>query len=328
MSKTQITIGKYRGMQQIAGEDGIFTMVALDHQETVREGLKLTDPDSVSDAEVIAVKLDIVAALAPHSSALLLDLRYGAGPAIAAGALPGRTGLVVTLELSPGFGPGETIARKTSLVPGWNVAKIRRMGAAGVKLIVYYHPESKTAGFQEDLIRQVAADCREHDIPLVLECLVHPVVPGMAKESPEFAATRPWAVIESARRLCPLGADLYKAEFPSDARFEKDGDKMLDWCRELSNAAGVPWVVLSAAVSHDVFCRQVDIACRGGASGFLAGRSIWKEALETQGPARQAFLRGEAVRRLDELSAIARRSAQPWTGWFETTAGPGWHERY
>ncbi len=328
MAKKELTVGKFRGLQQVSTGHALFTMVALDHQESFRKGINSTAPESVPYRQVVDVKLDIIAALSPHSSALLTDLRYGAAQGIGAGVLPGRTGLLVTLEQSPGYGLGETVARRTKLVRGWSVAKIRRMGASAVKLLVYYHPQSETASFQEDLVSQVAADCREHDIPLVLEVLTHPIEPGRAKESAEFAETRPRVIVESARRLSHLGADLYKAEFPADMKYESSEAKMLSWCKELTEAAGIPWVVLSAAVSHGVFCRQVEIACKGGASGFLAGRSIWKEALGLESDARKQFLVGEATRRLKELNDMTDRYAHPWTEWYQTTVSEGWYERY
>ncbi len=328
MAKKELTIGKFRGLQQTSTERSMFTMLALDHQESFRKGINSTVPDSVPYQQIIDIKLDIINALAPHSSALLTDLRYGAAQSIAAGVLPGRIGLLVTLEQSPGHGPDETIARKTTLVRGWNAAKIRRMGASGVKLLVYYHPKSQTASFQEDLVSEVAAACKEQDIPFVLEVLTHPVEPGQTKESAEFAATRPWVIIESARRLCPLGADVFKGEFPADMNRESDQTRMLSWCQQLTAAAGIPWVVLSAAVDHQTFCRQVELSCQGGASGFLAGRSIWKEALSLQGNARKEFLAGEATRRLNELTAITEANAHPWTEWYDAVVAESWRDRY
>jgi tagatose-1,6-bisphosphate aldolase len=110
-------------------------------------------------------------------------LRYGVAQSIASGALQGKTGLIVTIEQSPGYGAGETIARRTVLVKGWNASKVRKIGASAVKLLVYYHPESKTAKDQEALVSQVAEDCKINDIPLVLEVLTHPIVEGNPKIS-------------------------------------------------------------------------------------------------------------------------------------------------
>ena len=47
MAKKELTIGKYRGMQQITDDLGVFTMVALDHQESLRQAMNPADPDSV-----------------------------------------------------------------------------------------------------------------------------------------------------------------------------------------------------------------------------------------------------------------------------------------
>ena len=45
------------------------------------------------------------------------------------------------------------------------------MGASAVKLLIYYHPDASNVADQECLVADVAAACREHDLPLVLEPL-------------------------------------------------------------------------------------------------------------------------------------------------------------
>jgi tagatose 1,6-diphosphate aldolase len=59
---------------------------------------------------------------------------------------------------------------------------------------------------------------------------------------------------------------------------------MLAWCKELADAARVPAMILSAGADHTTFCRQAEIACRGGASGFLPDRSIRRTSQWTWGP--------------------------------------------
>jgi tagatose 1,6-diphosphate aldolase len=324
--KQELTIGKYRGLQQISDDQHVFTIVALDHRGSLKRALNPADPGSVTYQQVVDLKLAVATSLAPRASGMLMDLTYTAPESIASGAMPGRAGLLITLEDS-GY-QGQSHARQSRLVPGWNVDKVRRMGASAVKLLLYYHPAAETAAHQEKLLRQVAADCHTHDIPLVLEVLIYSVDPDKPMGSEAFAPLRPQVVIESARRLCPLGADAYKAEFPVDVRYEEDEKRMLVYCQELTKAAGVPWMLLSAGVDHETFCRQVEIACQGGASGFLAGRSIWKDALALTGPARQAFLADEATRRLDELSGIARTHARPWTDGYACKVSEGWLNRY
>lgn len=324
--KKELSIGKYRGLQQISNDRSVFTVVALDHRGSLKKVINPANPEAVSYADVVALKLDITAALAPQASAMLMDVTYTAHEAIASGSLPGRTGLLITLEESGYVGP--STARQARLVPGWDVGTVRRMGASAVKLLLYYHPHAASAELQEEFLRQVAADCRAHDIPLVLECLSYAIDPAVPTNSAAFAAAKPWIVAETARRLCPLGADAFKAEFPADMAYEQDEARLLAACQAVTEAAGVPWMVLSAGVDHPTFCRQVELACRGGASGFLAGRSIWKEAVGLAGQARRDFLADEATQRLAELTAIANAHARPWTDWYECRAGEGWAARY
>jgi len=325
MPKQALSLGKYRGLQQIA-RDGIFTILALDHRESLRKLLDPQDPERIGYGELAEFKVAVARALTPHASAFLTDVTYGVPQVIGQDALPGQAGLLVTIEESGYLGPAH--ARRARLVEGWSVEKIRRVGASAVKLLLYYHPQAEAAPQQEALLRQVAADCRAYDIPLVLEVLTYSPDPAVKADSAGYAATRPWVVAESARRLCPLGVDAFKAEFPADMRFEKDEGRLLRACEDVTEAAGVPWMVLSAAVDHDTFCRQVRLACRGGASGFLAGRSIWKEAGALRGEERAQFLAGEATRRLTELSQIAHAHARPWGEWYAADVDDQWWQRY
>jgi tagatose-1,6-bisphosphate aldolase len=324
--KKQLTIGKFRGLQQISNDNNLFTIVALDHRGSLKRAMNPANPDAITYQHVVEFKLDVTRALAGHGSALLVDSTYGAPNVIASGALPGRTGLVVTLEMSGYDGGGH--ARRNILDADWTVEKIKRMGGSAVKLLLYYHPQSEAAAFQEEILKQVTEECTKYDIPLILECLSYTIDPEVPKDSPEYAAMKPEIVIETARRLCPIGGDAFKAEFPAEARYEQDEAKMLGWCQELTEAAGVPWMVLSAGVDHDTFCRQVEIACRGGASGFLAGRSMWKDALGLTGMARVENLTGVAAQRLQELVRIAQTNARPWSDWYQADVAEGWSTRY
>ncbi|MBX3744493.1 MAG: tagatose-bisphosphate aldolase, partial [Verrucomicrobiae bacterium] len=120
-------------------------------------------------------------------------------------------------------------------------------------------------------------------------------------------------VIETARRLVPLGTDVLKAEFPVHPADSPDESEWDDACRELTAVCPVPWVLLSAGVSHDVFLRQTAIACRAGARGVIAGRAIWSEAIAiTPDPdARRRFLEGPARQRLETLRALCQTRPLP-----------------
>lgn len=310
---TPLSLGKIRCLQQLTNEFGVFTMAAFDHRDVFVETLSQTLGVKQAAWDVVAAeKIRIARALAPHASAVLLDPFYSAGPVIASGVLPGRTGFAVAREES-GYG-GKDAGRVTTLLADWSVAAIKRLGGVAVKLLLFYHPDASTAAVQEDVVRQVVAECEAHEIPLMLEPICYPLAPNQKKSDPDFAAQRPELVLESARRLVPLGVDILKAEFPTDANHETNEVKMADYCRQLTEiSAGVPWVLLSAGVDFSTFQRQVEIACQAGASGFVAGRAIWNEALETTDEAaRDQFLNTIAVSRIRMLTETANNGATSW----------------
>ena len=131
---TFLSIGKFRGLQQISSKRGTFTCLALDH----RQNLRKANPAFVDDAELSRFKLDVTKALAHRATAVLLDPEVSAAQAISARAIPSSVGLVVAVE-STGY-TGDATARHAQVIPGWNVEKAKRMGASAIKLLVYYHP--------------------------------------------------------------------------------------------------------------------------------------------------------------------------------------------
>jgi len=326
-----LPIGKLRGLQQIASEAGIFAMCAMDHRGSIRRMINPASPGAVSHETLVAYKRELCAVLAPASTAVLLDPLYGAPHIIASGALPRDVGLLVSLEAT-----GYTLekeARLTALLPDWGVEKIKRMGASGAKLLVYYHPGlPEVAARQRDLVRRVVKECTRAD----LACLVEPVAYPIGEEDPtQFARHKPAVVVETARQITALGADVLKAEFPADSRYEPDESRLLAYCQQLDEASGAPWVLLSGGVTFDEFARQVQIACRAGASGFLAGRAVWQEAMGiTDGAQRRHWLETVGEERMRRLADIAGEHAQPW--WEKRASSPaelaeigeGWYVAY
>jgi len=329
----QISIGKIRGLQQIATPSGLLVMCAMDHRSglvSMMEGAHHEAPDY---AEIVQMKMDMCSALGPHSSGILLDPEYGAAQCISGGALRGQTGLLVSIEAT-GYQKDPT-GRLTSLLKDWGVEKIKRMGASAVKILVYYRPDiTKLAQKQLKIIDRVAADCIKYDIPLLVEPKTYRVE-GESMDSAEFARNLPQMVIETARQMTALPIDVLKAEFPADMKYEHDTDKLAGYCRQLDGASSVPWVILSAGVGYETFKQQVTIACQAGASGFLGGRAIWQEATEMElRDERISFLSGTAAKRMQELVEIAGRYARPWYGKFGLNAeklaetDAGWYRGY
>jgi tagatose 1,6-diphosphate aldolase len=152
---------------------------------------------------------------------------------------------------------------------------------------------------------------------------------SVPKESAAFAATRPQVVRETARRLSGLGIDVLKLEFPIDAAFNPDHAQWKAECEAISAVCQVPWVLLSAGVDFETFEQQTRVACEAGASGWLAGRAIWKESVAMTREQRRDFLAGPAIERAERLAEIASRTARSWTDFYTTAPVPeGWFKAY
>jgi tagatose 1,6-diphosphate aldolase len=328
-----ISIGKLRGLQQLADSSGMMTMCAIDHRGALKRALKEKNPAAVSYRDIVDFKLDLCQGLGPFASAILLDPEYGAAQAITAGLLPGPKGLLISMEKT-GYA-GDSTARVTELLRDWNVKKARRMGASAVKLLVYFRPDLKdVASKQLDLVARLADECIDEDMPFLVEPVSYPI--GEDERSPKrFAEMKPSLVTETARLMTALPIDVLKAEFPADIRFEQDEARLLKLCQQLDEASRLPWVLLSAGVDFGSFKKQVEIACKAGASGFLAGRALWQEGAQIPSrEERMAFFQNTAAPRLKELTKIADSYGRPWyfklgtkNGRFAPVAR-GWYRRY
>ena len=305
-----LSLGKARALQQSASSNGIFTILAADHRDAMRTMIEAVNPETVSSQTLTDIKLDIVRWLGDLSSAVLLDPLYSAAQAISAGALPGQIGLLVALE-DQGY-LGDPYSRETSSLKDWSVEKVRRLGATGVKVLLFYHPDSDAAQKQENYVQALVADCQRYELPLFLEPIAYPLSPEVKKNSLEFAKERRRVVIESARRLGALGVDVLKLEFPLDAAHHPDEALWAEACAELNATSPVPWVLLSAGEPFETFCRQLTIACQAGCAGFAAGRSVWSEAVTLPSEERVRFLSTTARVRFKRLADIAQTHAHSW----------------
>ncbi|MHB8841881.1 MAG: tagatose 1,6-diphosphate aldolase [Candidatus Aquicultor sp.] len=326
-----LSIGKIRGLQQIADGNGIIRIAAMDQRGSLKKMLAKENPNAITYEELRDAKLMLCEVLAPHASAVLLDPEYGASEAIATGILPGDTGLLVSLEKS-GY-TGDIHARRAEIIPGWSVEKIKRMGGTAVKILVYYNPDAPTAGQIRDFVARAADECAIYDIPCIVETLVYPLKGD--EHSPEFAVQKADLVLRTARDITALGIDLYKAEFPVVPSLDMDENEALQYCLELTEESKVPWVVLSAGVDFEVFTGVVEIACNGGASGFIAGRAIWKDAFKYESKEEQhKYLETTGIANLKEVSDHAAKLATPWFKRYgidlekESGVGPDWHKTY
>lgn len=292
--------------------DDVFAILALDHQDSLKRALQPAAPGRVTAGDLGCFKREVAAALAHRASGILLDAPSGI-PAVLPDGCARQAGLLVAIERSDyDLRPAP---KALEIEPGLSVARIAGLGAAGVKLFLYDDPADVEISAQQDqLIRQIADECRARHLPLYAEPIV------VANEASDNFTER---VIQAALRQQGLGATILKLEFPLNHR---QYPAEADWraaCRELSSVLNIPWVLLSAGVDFPTFARQLEIACRAGASGFMVGRALWGEACQFEcGSRRRKWLREVAEGRLEMLRAIARVYARPWREFYAVPPTP------
>jgi sulfofructosephosphate aldolase len=281
------TTAESRALQQLTTEDGRFAIVANDQRQSLvalreRAGL----PATVE--EVRSLKADIVEALGPDASGVLLDPEFALPALVDDGVVPRDTGILVAAERS---GPQNVDGLRVAdvlLAP----AEVRRLGGTAAKLLVYIRADREDAdGPNGRLVSRLAEACASADLLLVVEVLAYRLDD---EDLGRYERRKADLGVEAALMVESCGVKMLKLESPGDE----------DACRRLTDALTVPWAVLSAGVDHETFKTTLRDALEGGASGFIAGRSLWKEAALLQPPERRAFLLGEGRRRLAELIAL------------------------
>jgi DNA-binding LacI/PurR family transcriptional regulator/tagatose-1,6-bisphosphate aldolase len=303
VTDTHTSPGTRAGLASIAGENGTLAIVAMDQRNTLRRMLtavsRPTDPD-----ELRAFKVDVVAALSPGANALLLDPEFGVPAVREAGVMaPGCATLVAVEPAERDTWEGEPRARRD---PERSAAWVRDQGGDAVKLLVQMRPDRPRQAGEPDLVAEVVDvvqavvdDCAAAGVPSVIETLLYRL-PG---EDPLPDRQRADLIVESARILTQTRPDLLKLEYPVDAR----------GCAAVADVITVPWAMLSAGMPFPAFLEAVTTSCdHGGASGFIAGRVYWQEAVAMAGTARKDFLASAGRRRLDESVAAMSGRAQPW----------------
>jgi tagatose 1,6-diphosphate aldolase len=307
---TVIDPGKVRGLQRVTSADGFFLICAIDHLSDYAE-LLAPDPSTVTFADVVASKDAVVRALAPSVSAFLVDPLYGLGHLVVAGAVPGSVGLMSSIEdedYVPPAGP-----RRTRLREHWSAKRIKMAGADVCKLLWFFRPDGdrQVAEDQRRLLADLVGECAQLSLPIVVEPIWYPL-PGERTDSEEWKAARVRGILASAVEANALEVDMLKVEFPGYVDTDTGREASRAACAELDTNVDVPWVILSAGVGYADFATQVEIACQAGASGYLAGRSIWRDAVSTHDADLREAAVAQARDRLEKLNVITRTHGRPY----------------
>lgn len=239
--------------------DGKFLMLALDHRGSIKKLMNPSDPDSISDEEVIQLKCDIINALMDQFSGVLIDENFGLD------AYPKHEKpFLLPLEKSSHSGITEL---------EYSIEDLIKLGASGAKILIDFDPDSENVPHQLELAKKVAEDCKLANFPFFLEIVTRTSTPGVSTQ----------IHTGSVQMFLDYGIapDVWKLEYPGS----------LDYCQEITDLVGeTPWILLTGGQDFDSFKSDLEVATKGGAEGFLAGRALWQEVCTMQGEEKQQFL--------------------------------------
>ncbi|WP_426816894.1 tagatose-bisphosphate aldolase [Winslowiella sp. 2C04] len=290
----KMTTAERRGYQMICDATGSMMVVACDQRGGMRTLLAATPEEQAGISNEILghTKYDITQYLAAEAGCVLVDPICAVPGIIDEGVVPRNTGLLVGLDAS-GWDTSPQGYRISKMVEGINARKVRELGATGGKIMIYLRtdtPEANSANLQT--LRDVIADFAREDLFLVVEFLTYPLE-NESKE--EYQRKIPQLIQDGCQACIDCGAKVLKIPYPGTE----------EACARVTEICGdIPWAVLSAGVDHSTFLKQVDISLSNGASGVIAGRSLWKDCISLDREVSREKLSSIAVSRLRDIQQL------------------------
>ncbi len=261
----KITPGKYKGFIRISNELGQFQMLALDQRNSVEKMIKDVK-GTVSADDLVKVKKLILKNLSDKVTAVLVDGEYGFPENLK--YVSRNAGIILSAEKS-GYSTDKSYPtdRLSSLYRDGIVGLAKKIGLDAIKLLVYWSEDSSqsTKMHQMNLVEELGVSCAREDILYILEFITY-----------NLQGNREETILKALKTFSDekYKVDLFKIE-PFDLQTHVSREDIY----EASN--GKPWVVLSEGMDAEKFAEILDSNCQLGASGFLAGRAVWKKVVSS-----------------------------------------------
>lgn len=262
-------------------------MLALDHRGSFEKLLK-TGNIAGNENQIITIKRLLIESLNRLYSGILLDSKFGL-PAYqeAAERNSGILAKPYLLAIEKSGYRKENGGRVTELE--YSVEFLKKQGAKGVKILLYFHPQAATAGLQLRLTKKLLEECRQNSLPLFLEILTYP----LNSHGFDLAAS----IIDSVTVFLEndIKPDVFKLEYPGNP----------EACQSITDLlSGTPWILLTKGVDFQTFKIFLRNAVTHGASGFLAGRSLWQDFIDRPQDKWPEFFSITVKERFQEITEI------------------------
>ena len=308
-------IGKLIHIKKLCNDQGHLQMLAIDQRPPIFNLIK-EKKKAYTYKDVVDFKKQISLNISQHSTAILMDPVYSVPSLIPSSK---SKGLIVTLEDHNFIEKGK--GRYSKNIKNWTVEKIKRIGGDAVKVLAWYRPDAdqKSIKHQKKYIETIGKQCERYDIPFLLELLVYPFKNeiGYSKDYKEQLDKNQNHVIDSVKEFSKTKykVDIFKLESPVDSdklqngKFTKTTE---DAFKQLSKVTrNIPWVMLSSGMSKESFLNCLKLAYKNGASGYLAGRTIWLDAFRDYPNYKKITtkLNKESVSYVKKLNELTKKNA-------------------
>jgi tagatose 1,6-diphosphate aldolase len=321
MSKKSIS--KFFHLNKLCNEKKQFQMLAIDQRPPIFNIISNSKNRNPTYKEVVECKKIICSNLSQLSSAVLMDPYYSIPTILNAN---NSKSLIVTLE-DHNFIESKK-GRYSKNINNWTVEKIKKIGGDAVKVLVWYRPdaEKKSLNHQKKYIKRIGNDCEKYGIPFLLELLVYPFKNDLhhTKAYKEQKGKNAKHVINSVKEFAKkkYKVDIFKLESPVESfNLENEiNNETRKAFKELANATNnIPWVMLSAGMKQKSFYNCLKLAYENGASGYLAGRTIWLDSFKNYPKIKkiESVLQKNAFNYLKKINDLTKRYAVPMTNYFK-----------
>lgn len=309
-------LGKLIHLKKLCTDKNHFQMLAVDQRPPIFNLITDSTGQSYTYSQVVECKRLITQHLSNLATAILMDPHYSVSNLL---RFNKSNGLVITLE-EHSFVETKN-GRYSRNIDNWSVEKIKKAGGDAVKVLAWYRPdaEAKSIEHQKKYVKQVGLECEKYNIPFLLELLVYPFQDdeNHTKEYQEQKQKKSRHVIDSVKEFAKdeYKVDIFKLESPVDSdqlENEISGETELAF-KELSEATNdKPWVVLSSGMGKDSFYKCLELAYKNGASGYLAGRTIWLDAFNNYPDISlvEKGLKNDSVTYIKKLNDLTAKKAQ------------------
>lgn len=265
-----------------------FLMPALDHRGSFERMLGASSENMTREEKAVWVKKMVIQVTYDRASGYLLDPGVGLKSYrqfIAENNPPIIKPYLLCIEKS-GY-RDEDFERITEL--DYSVADLKNMGAKGVKILLYFHPFVKSTPKQLEIAKRVLSDCQRENLPFFLEFLTYEIK-GLENEIAALIFKSLKMFLEN--KIVP---DVFKLEYPGNGAA----------CKNITKILGkTPWILLTKAGEYKDFRLNLEIAIKNGASGFLAGRSLWKDFIDYPKDEWPEFFRETVRKRFGEIVSL------------------------